>query len=304
MNSLKFLSSFSYGLVFVILAAFLWGIGGGLAGILLNHGWNAVVIAAFRACLGFLFILFWYVSRSQMSFILNKSILIWAVVAGIGMAGNIGFYFVSISYTSVPVASTLMYTAPIFVLILSALFKTERVTSFKLISALVVVGGIILLTGVYDTERSAIQFIGVLSGLLSGLSYAVFIFGYKNSSAYGNFITVLIISSITESTILLSLSDKNQFFSIFEMNQDLIWFLILGLIGAGLSTLLYVIGLKKITPGVASIVAMIEPVTASSFGILLLAQALNFTQLLGMIVIVVTITLLSYHSIRIENHKK
>ncbi len=67
----------------------------------------------------------------------------------------------------------------------------------------------------------------------------------------------------------------------------------LGVLGAGVSFVLYVIGLNHIAPAVASIVAMVEPVTAALFGFLVLNQTLAGPQLFGMGLILAAVTTLS-----------
>ncbi len=76
-------------------------------------------------------------------------------------------------------------------------------------------------------------------------------------------------------------------------SNDTGWFLLLGIVGAGISFILYVIGIRLTTPAKASMVAMVEPVTASLFGVLLLGDHLTFVQLLGMALILVTVTVVS-----------
>jgi drug/metabolite transporter (DMT)-like permease len=67
-------------------------------------------------------------------------------------------------------------------------------------------------------------------------------------------------------------------------------------LGAGLSFILYIVGLHHAAPAVASIVAMVEPVTASLFGVVVLNESLVGSQILGMALILVTVTALSIHS--------
>jgi drug/metabolite transporter, DME family len=73
-------------------------------------------------------------------------------------------------------------------------------------------------------------------------------------------------------------------------------FVVLGVLGAGLSFILYIVGLKHTAPAVASIVAMVEPVTASLFGVVFLNESLAALQVLGMGLILVTVTGLSVYA--------
>ncbi|WP_338040779.1 EamA family transporter [Marinobacter iranensis] len=56
------------------------------------------------------------------------------------------------------------------------------------------------------------------------------------------------------------------------------------------------VGLNHTVPTVASIVAMVEPVTASLFGIAFLNESLEGIQLVGMGLILITVTALSVYS--------
>lgn len=147
MENIKTNKSFYYGLAFVMFASFLWGVTGGLSGFLLDRGWNPLVIATFRGLVGLLFTLIWLVSRKKVNITINRRLILWSMFAGVGIAGNYVFYYLSIAETSVAIAATLMYTAPIFVFIISAMFNLERVTTFKLVSIVIVIIGIVLLTG-------------------------------------------------------------------------------------------------------------------------------------------------------------
>ena len=69
-------------------------------------------------------------------------------------------------------------------------------------------------------------------------------------------------------------------------------FIVLGVVGAGLSFILYIVGLRHTAPAVASIVAMVEPVTASLFGVVVLDESLVALQVLGMGLILLTVTAL------------
>lgn len=92
--------------------------------------------------------------------------------------------------------------------------------------------------------------------------------------------------------ILIWFIDLNEAFSILS-SGGLWWFLLLGAVGTGVSFIIYVIGVRRTAPTTASMVAMIEPVIASLFGFIILGDGFGFIQVLGMTIILVTITVLS-----------
>jgi drug/metabolite transporter, DME family len=276
----------------VILAAICWGISGGIADILMDKDWDPIVISFFRGAVGFICFFAWFLFRFKNKWDFSPRFWIWSILAGVGVAGNFTFYFLSIQASSIAVASTLMYTAPVFVLLISFLFHLERSTWFKWACIIGVLIGITLLTGAYNPGSITVSIPGALAGLGAGLSYALFIFGFKNASSIGHSRTILTIAFFSFCIILFLLADKSQAAAVIT-SPDLGWFLLLGLLGAGLSFLFYVCGIRRTTPSTASMVAMVEPVTASLFGVLLLGDHLSFIQILGMVVILVTITVLS-----------
>jgi drug/metabolite transporter, DME family len=280
------------GIGLVIVAAICWGISGGIADILMNKGWDPIVISLYRGAVGFICFFVWFLLRFKQNRGISTRIWIWSLLAGVGVAGNFTFYFLSIQASSVAIAATLMYTAPVFVLLISFLLRIERSTWFKWSCITGVLLGIILLTGAYNTESISVSFLGMAAGLAAGLSYALFIFGFKNASSHGKPPTTLTIAFLSFCLILFFFTDKGETAAVLA-SKDLGLFLLLGLLGAGLSFLVYVIGIRRTTPANASMVAMVEPVTASLFGVLVIGDHLNLIQMLGMAVILVTITVLS-----------
>jgi drug/metabolite transporter, DME family len=280
------------GIGLVMLAAICWGISGGIADILMNKGWDPIVISFYRGAVGFLCFFAWFLFRFRQNWVTSARLYIWSLLAGIGVAGNFTFYFLSIQASSVAVAATLMYTAPVFVLLISFLLRMERSTWFKWGCIAGVLMGIILLTETYNTDSISVSFLGAATGLAAGLSYALFIFGFKNASSIGRPQTTLSLAFFSFCLILFLLSDKNEAAAVIT-SSDIGWFLLLGLVGAGISFILYIIGIRKTAASTASMVAMVEPVTASLFGVLLLGDHLSQIQTLGMALILVTISVLS-----------
>ena len=121
-------------------------------------------------------------------------------------------------------------------------------------------------------------FCSAIAGLLSGLSYAVFIFGFKYAAPHGSPQAILVIAFAVLASILIRLGDADQTAAVLKTAS---WplFVVLGVLGAGLSFVFYIVGLNHTAPAVASIVAMVEPVTASLFGVLVLNERLVAVQI-------------------------
>lgn len=281
--------------LWIALAALFWGISGGIAGILLDSGWDAAVVSFYRGFIGLVFALGWLAMQRGDRGLSSRSLWCWSVVAGLGVAGNFTFYFLSIDYGSVAVAATLMYCAPVFVYLASFVLKLERPTAVKWLAIALVMVGVVLLTKLYAIGAGDLSLMGVATGLLAGLSYALFIFGFKYAAPHGSPSAVLSIAFTVLVIVLLVPADLSQTLSVVSAPQ-LPLFVALGILGAGLSFLLYVMGIRHAAPAMASMVAMVEPVTATLFGVAVLGESLAFIQMVGMGMILLTVTALSVTS--------
>ncbi|WP_290516561.1 DMT family transporter [Alcanivorax sp.] len=281
--------------ILVILAALCWGLSGGIGSMLMEEGWGVFLVAFYRGAIGLLFVLAWLCCRPLHHGLGDRRLWGWSVVAGLGVAGNFAFYFLSISRGGVAVAATLMYSAPVFVYLLSFALRLERPSPVKWAAIMVVMLGIVLLTRIHDVNDVGVTVLGVVAGLLSGLCYAVFIFGFKYAAPHGSPQAIL---SIAFSVLVVVLVWPAQTGEVMAAARSTEWplFACLGVLGAGLSFVLYVVGLNHTAPAVASIVAMVEPVTASLFGVVVLQEALVASQVLGMGLILVAVTGLSLYS--------
>jgi len=285
---------------FVVFAALCWGLSGGIGGILMADGWDPFVVSFYRGAIGLSFVLVWLLLRPRGNGLASRRLWFWSAIAGVGVAGNFSFYFVSIAEGSVAVAATLMYCAPVFVYLVSFTLKLEKPTLFKWAAIAMVMVGVVLLTGIYEVGAGDVTPIAAGAGLLSGVSYAVFIFGFKYAAPHGSPQAILVIAFAVLAAILIGLGDTDQALAVLHTSS---WplFVILGVLGAGLSFIAYIIGLNRTAPAVASIVAMVEPVTASLFGVVILNESLAGLQILGMGLILITVTALSVNSSKAQD---
>ncbi|WP_136066257.1 DMT family transporter [Modicisalibacter radicis] len=283
------------GPALVMLAAFLWGVSGGIGGLLMTHGWSPLVVTFYRGAVGLACILLWWALHrlaggSQR--VGGRHHWPWSVLAGLGVAGNLTFYAIAIDRTSVAVAATLMYTAPIYVLLAAFLAGRERADWGKAAAIALVLLGVALLTGLLDGGASDITAVGVAAGIASALSYTLFILAFQNAAARGTVPTTLAIAFATFVIVLALLVDRTRVMAALH-SADLGGFLLLGFFGVGLSFAVYLPGLRRTPASLASMIAMVEPVTASLFGLLVLGETLGLSQWLGMAMIVITVTTLS-----------
>lgn len=286
------------GTLLVALAALCWGLAGGVGGMLVSHGWDPLMVAFYRGTIGLVFVATWLAARREESGLSDFRLWGWSLLAGLGVAGNFGFYFTSIEHGSIAVAATIMYCAPIFVYLASFASGLEKPTAMKWATMPLVMLGIVMLTQVDEIGASSVSAISVAAGLLSGLCYAVFIFSFKSASSRGSPQAIL---TIAFAAVAISMcvpfwpARPESFFSALS-TADWPLFVTLGIFGAGLSFAIYIAGLQYTPPAIASVVAMLEPVTATLFGVLVLNEGLDGSQISGMVLILISVTALTAYS--------
>lgn len=219
---------------------------------------------------------------------------IWCFL-GTGICSIIFFnycYFKTISMTSLSVAAVLLYTAPAFVMILSAILFKEKLNHKKIIALVLTFAGCILVSGFIGSGDS-LSAMGVLVGLGSGLGYALYsIFGrYAIDRGYDS-LTITCYTFVVAAIGSFFTTDMGHVIAGSFATPQLAGFSIaFGLLCTVAPFLLYTIGLKNIDNSKASIIATIEPVAATVLGIVLFNESLSFTGVFGMLLVLVAIVI-------------
>lgn len=273
--------------LFIIVAGILWGCIGLFVRPLnaLNlHSMEIVAIRAYVTLLAMFLFLLIYDRR----LLRVKWKDLWCFF-GTGICSIVFFnycYFSCITLTSLSIAAILLYTAPAIVMVLSFFLFKEKMTKRKLAALALTFVGCILVTGVVgDTTALSLQ--GILVGLGAGLGYALYsIFGrFAIERGYHSF-------TITFYTFLIA-SMGCVFFTDSRMIVDRVYTdcgvgllcLAFGIVCTVLPYLTYTIGLKYVDNGKASIIASIEPVTATLLGIIIYKEQLSISGCIGMLLV-------------------
>lgn len=95
-------------------------------------------------------------------------------------------YFVSVKCTTVSIAVLLLYTAPIYVTLLSPLTLKEPITRYSLLALILSLAGVILIIrpGAVFHDMDSMYLIGLGCGLISGLLYACMILTSRYLKGY------------------------------------------------------------------------------------------------------------------------
>ena len=201
-------------------------------------------------------------------------------------------YFAAIRLTSMSVAAVLLYTSPIFVTIMSAIFFKEKLTPKKCVAVLCAFAGCMLITGIGTDTMLSTK--GLTAGLISGFCYALYsIFGKFALERYST-ITVTAYTFLFASLAAIPLADVGSTIQLITSDNALL-LLVFGLFSGLIPYLLYTYGLSKTQAGKAAVIACIEPVTAAVAGVTLLNEELLLRTFIGIVFVIGAVILLQYN---------
>ncbi len=262
----------------VVVAGTLWGMIGYFVRSLQSQGLDSLQIVAIRMSISaILFALYALIFDRKLFKIKLKDL--WCFLgSGVLSVGFFSFcYFKAIELSSLSVASILLYTAPIFVMIFSVILFKEKLTVIKAVSLILAFLGCLFVTGVFDVGES-INTLAIVFGVLSGICYALYsIFSRLALDRNYSPLTITLYTFIFAGVSSLLVIDVKPVVKLVSSGvHDLGFCVLFAVLSCVLPYVTYTIGLKYVRPSTASIVASIEPVVATITGAIVFKEAVPF----------------------------
>lgn len=280
--------------VYILLAGSLWGVIGLFTRTLNANGISPYSIVALRSWGGVLVLTVIALVRDRSVFRVKPKHL--PCFFGTGVIGTLFFslcYFSCQQICSLAVAAILLYTAPAFVVILSAFLWKERITRKKLLALVIAFLGCTFVTGVWSGNLIITSW-GLLIGIGSGVFYSLYtVFNrYALDAHYAPFTVTLYTFLFTALGSLVGMR-PTEVAIVAERPSLLVVVAGIVLISSVTPCLLYTRGLGEMADsGKASILASIEPVVAAFMGIIAFGEPMSIMVLLGLGCILLSVYIL------------
>ena len=201
-------------------------------------------------------------------------------------------YFRAIDGSSISIAVLLLYTAPVFVMLLSLILFGEKFTGRKMLALLATFCGCGLITGIF-ASKLALTAEAFAFGLASGFGYALYsIFGKLALRRYST-LTITAYTFYFATLGALPLAEPQQLFTLLADWRAAAGALAIALICTVAPYLLYTRGLQDVDAGQASILATLEPLVAAAIGIFVFGEEVTAAKILGMALILASIFILN-----------
>lgn len=272
--------------LFVAAAAFLWGLIGLFGTLLSRAGIASLEIVAIRAVFSGVFLTLYWMIRDRA--VLHIKLTDLKYFAGTGLLSFLVFnyfFFTTMKLTNISISVTLLYTGPIFVVLLSRLFFKEPLTTSKWAALLLTLSGCALVTGLMGEPLDKVPVTGILTGLCSGLTFALYtIFGKLALAKYSS-ATVTTYTFIVASIGILFLVPPTFFAEISTQPSVLLPGLSLALLCTVVPFLLYTRAVQSLEAGRAALITTLEPVVAALLGYFVFSEALGILKIAGILLV-------------------
>lgn len=277
----------------VVAASVIYGFSGIFFLYIKNMAAGPVVF--YQLLFGFLALAAYMAATGKLSGIRLKGKRKALLLLGIWHAGVMLSYYTAVSFTNVSISVLLLYTAPFYVLLIAPFLLKEK-PSVKSIAALVVsLVGVVIVVGpenlVFGSGGVESGYLfGVLMGLFSGFFYACIILTSRYLRDEYSGLEQLFISTCVTLVLLLPFVRQVSAASLIE---NLPVLLFLGVTITSVGSILYFTGLVHVKAQNASIISLLEPVSAIFFAYILLKDPISAETLLGCILILSSSLLVS-----------
>ena len=284
------MSRTSLGYCLVLAGATLTGTIGITGKLIYIYESSPLTVVTFRAVFAFLFLALLLVLVKPNSLKIKlKDLPYFALYGFLSITLPFVFFFNSIKYTAVAVATILLYTFPAIVVLLSALILDEKITKYKIIALISTFLGTLLVMQIYDTALFHLNLKGALFGLGTAIGAASYtVLGKKAVKRY-NPSTIVFYAFGFGSLFLLLFRGPKTIMQVDYPISAWVWILFLALISTLLGYFLYTKGLQYIEAGKVGITAVWEVVVASLLAFLVLGETLTLPQVAGGLLIVLGI---------------
>ena len=286
---------YKIGSALIMLAGCFWGSMGIFVRKLSAYGFNSIQIVSIRvtiAAMAFCLLLF---VRDREGFRLSKRD--FPLFLGLGFGSILFFtvcYFTAITMMPLSTAAILLYTSPIWIMLMSVVFFREKLSVKKFVALVFAFAGCVLVTGV---SGEGITASGILLGLGSGIGYGLYsILGtvaLRRYSPYTVTAYTFVFAAVGSWFISRPADMISKFAAAPSVGALMLLCFLTAIITAVIPFLAYTLGLRTVEASKAGILATVEPLVATLFGILAFSEPLTAASGIGILLIIIAIVLLN-----------
>ena len=280
------------GALLIILAGTCWGVISIFINYLSAAGLGEMQISFLRQFFAVLVFALIILARDRSKFRMPPKDLGLIVLVGFinGVLFNF-LYFYTIIHSRASIAVVLLYTSPVFVIILARLFFGEKITRNKAVALVLTVVGCVFVTGVLG-EGYMPPPAAILTGVLTGLAYALNNILTSAAVKKNDPLTVTMYTLLFSFLFLIPFSKPGSLAALCRANPMILPVaFLMCLVTAVLAQYFFSVGLGLLESGKAAIYGATEPIVGSLVGILIFHEESNLMKIAGIVMVIAAIVL-------------
>lgn len=244
--------------------------------------WNGFSINGAR-CFFAIFVVGAYLAVTHHRLKFNR----WVLLGSVCVSGTCILYSLANTLTTAANAIVLQFTAPVFVMILSAIFWKRRPTKLQITSCAVVLIGVMFF---FLDGLSTGNLLGNLLALCAGLSYAgVFLLNdLPDADPISSVFFANILSAVVGLPFVFGETDFGA--------MAWVSVILLGVFQVGLAYVFMCKGLKDTPAVTASLITGIEPILNPTLVALVFHETIGTMALLGAVIVISTVLIYNVRS--------
>lgn len=260
--------------IVMLICALGWSLGGICIKMI---SWNPLVIIGFRSLIAGA-MLFAYMKKSRMRFVINK----YSIIIGVALSSTMALYVFANKMTTAANAIVIQYTCPVWVLLISAMVFRKRVNKVDAAVVVICVLGIALF---FFDQITPGNMLGNLIALASGVGLAIVMVtnGVAKDSEvqYSGLVLGQILACLFGLTGLTQGGFSPQ-------PTEILFIFVLGIVQMGMPYLLYPYAAKRLKPLACSLIGMLEPIANPIWVAIFYGEVPGIYAFAGGMVIIVT----------------
>lgn len=225
---------------------------------------------------------------------------VWIMAAS--SASYQAFFFASVERTGVATAALITVGCiPVSAGIVGWIFLRERLSAIWFASTAIAISGLVIASiGELQTNDAT----GLLYAVIAGSGIGAYINAAKVEVRAGGHSMQLPGMAFFLGSIGLFFIVRNDLLQMQWTTQTILLAVYLGAITMGIANGIQIVGLKGISPGVASTMMLADPVTAAVLGVVVLGEAATVNGVLGLALVVTGLVMQSFSATEGEVESK
>lgn len=281
------------GYLYVAVAAVLWAVSGTASKYLFMGGYSPKDVVQLRLTISSgVMLLGLLAARPKLLRLSIRDLPYFLLLGTFGTAAVQYAYFFAISRIDVAAAILLQDLAPVFIVCHSWLFAKERVSAITLGCIAVATFGCYFVVGGYNLSAGSMNFTGVMAGLLSAVTFAI----YSVAGEYGmrryHPVTILFYAMIFGALVWNIVHPPLSALLVPASGKEWALVLFIAVPGTIFPYGLFLRGVSLIRSARACLTSTLEPITAGFISFLLLGEVMKPLQLFGAALVVAAIAVL------------